>query len=119
LVNSDTLRIFNVHLHSYGIDPKDFGVIESGVTREKDLEEEKVMGSKLKTGFKMRARQVEAISALIKESPYPVIVCGDLNDTPASYSYKQLKQGLHDAFVRSGKGIGQTFINKLPALRID
>src|SRR5690606_20357235 len=70
-------------------------------------------------GFKMRARQVEAISALIKESPYPVIVCGDLNDTPASYSYKQLKQGLHDAFVRSGKGIGQTFINKLPALRID
>lgn len=119
LVGGDTLRVFNVHLHSYGIDPKDFGIIDSGVTSEKDLEEAKVMGSKLKTGFRMRVNQVKAIRRLIDNSPHPVIVCGDLNDTPASYSYQQLKEGLTDAFVSSGKGIGQTYINRLPALRID
>lgn len=119
LIGSDTIRVFNVHLHSYGIDPKDFGIIDSGVTSEKDLEEARVMGSKLKTGFRMRVNQVQAIKALIDDSPYPVIVCGDLNDTPASYSYQQLSKGLTDAFISSGKGVGQTFVNKLPALRID
>lgn len=119
LVGGDTIRVFNVHLHSYGIDPKDFGIIESGVTSEKDLEEARVMGSKLRTGFRMRVSQVQAIRALIDDSPYPVIVCGDLNDTPASYSYQQLSNDLTDAFISSGKGVGQTFINRLPALRID
>lgn len=119
LIDGDTVRVFNVHLHSYGIDPKDFGIIDSGVTSEKDLEEARIMGSKLRTGFKMRVSQVQAIRALIDESPFPVIVCGDLNDTPASYSYQQLSEGLTDAFVSSGKGIGQTYINRLPSLRID
>jgi len=119
LINSDTVRVFNVHLHSYGIDPKDFNIIDSGVTNEKDLEEARVMGSKLRTGFRMRASQVETIRKLIEESPFPVILCGDLNDTPVSYSYQQLKGDLKDAFVSSGKGVGQTYINKLPSLRID
>lgn len=119
LINNDTVRVFNVHLHSYGIDPRELTIIDSGVTTEKDLEEAKVMGSKLKTGFQMRARQVQAIKALIDETPYPVIVCGDLNDTPASFSYQQLSKGLNDSFVSSGKGVGRTYINKLPSLRID
>lgn len=119
LINSDTVRVFNVHLHSYGIDPKDFNIIDSGVTSEKDMEEARIMGSKLKTGFRMRASQVETIRKLIEESPFPVILCGDLNDTPVSYSYQQLKWELTDAFVSSGKGVGQTYINKLPSLRID
>ena len=119
LINGDTVRVFNVHLHSYGIDPRDYGIIDSGVTSEKDLQEARAMGSKLKAGFQMRASQVQAIRALIDETPYPVIVCGDLNDTPASFSYQQLSQNLNDAFVRSGKGVGRTYINKLPSLRID
>ncbi|MFW6290114.1 MAG: endonuclease/exonuclease/phosphatase family protein [Mariniphaga sp.] len=119
LIDTDTVRVFNVHLHSYGINPQDFGIIDSGVTSEKDLEEARVMGSKLKAGFQMRASQVQAIRALIDDSPYPVIVCGDLNDTPASFSYQQIRKGLNDAFVSSGKGAGRTYINKLPALRID
>jgi endonuclease/exonuclease/phosphatase family metal-dependent hydrolase len=119
LIGTDTVRLFNVHLHSYGINPKDFTIIDSGVTSEKDLEEAKVMGSKLKVGFQIRARQVQAIRKLIDDSPYPVIVCGDLNDTPASYSYQQLKKGLNDAFICSGQGVGRTYIHKLPSLRID
>lgn len=119
LIGTDTVRIFNVHLHSYGIDPKDYSIIDSGVTTEEDLKEAREVGSKLKRGFQMRARQVETIRKIMDETPYPVIVCGDLNETPASFAYQQLRKGLKDAFMGSGKGIGRTFINKLPALRID
>lgn len=119
LVGTDTIRIFNVHLHSYGIDPRDYTIIDSGITTEEDLMEAREMGSKLKLGFEMRARQVDTIREMISKTSYPVIVCGDLNDIPASYSYHQLGNGLKDAFVCSGKGIGRTFVNKLPGLRID
>ena len=119
VVGGDTIRVFNVHLHSYGIDPKDYAIIESGVTNEQDLKEAREVGSKLKRGFQMRAGQVETIRQMIEESPYPVIVCGDLNDVPASYSYQQLRKGLKDAFVSSGKGMGPTYFNRLPSLRID
>ncbi len=119
LIGADTVRVFNVHLHSYGIDPKDYSIIESGLSTEEDLKEAREVGSKLKRGFQMRAKQVETIRKIMDETPYPIIVCGDLNETPTSYAYQQLHDGLKDAFVGSGKGIGRTFINKLPALRID
>jgi endonuclease/exonuclease/phosphatase family metal-dependent hydrolase len=119
LIGTDTVRVFNVHLHSYGIDPKNYSIIDSGVTTEEDLKEAREMGSKLKRGFEMRARQVETIRKIMDKTPYPIIVCGDLNETPTSFAYQQLRDGLKDAFVGSGKGIGRTFVNKLPALRID
>ncbi len=119
LIGEDTVRVFNVHLHSYGIDPRDFAIIEQGVSTEEDIKEAREMGSKLKKGFQMRAGQVETIREMIEKTPYPIILCGDLNDIPASFSYQQLRKGLKDAFVSSGKGMGRTYVNKLPFLRID
>jgi len=53
-------------------------------------------------------------------SPHPVIYCGDMNDTPMSYSYHELREvGLNDAFVESGRGIGHTYIGAFPSFRID
>ncbi len=119
LIGTDTVRVFNVHLHSYGIDPADYPIIDTGVSTEEDLKEARELGSKLKKGFLMRSGQVEIIRKTIEETSYPVIVCGDLNEVPASFAYQQLKKGLKDAFVCSGKGTGQTYENKLPPLRID
>jgi endonuclease/exonuclease/phosphatase family metal-dependent hydrolase len=67
----------------------------------------------------MRAIQARLIRKKIAESPYPVIVCGDFNDTPSSYAYRKTRGPLRDAFIGSGKGIGQTYIGKLPSFRID
>ncbi|WP_346862082.1 endonuclease/exonuclease/phosphatase family protein [uncultured Draconibacterium sp.] len=120
LIDSDTVRIFNVHLQSYKIDPNEYAIIESpGITQEEDIKEMKEMGAKFKTAFQQRALQVREIRKYIDESPYNVIVCGDFNDTPASYAYSCLSNGLQDAFVQSGKGIGRTYIGKLPSFRID
>ncbi len=120
LIGEDTVRIFNVHLHSYGIDPREFSIIDSaGFSISEDLKDVKQMGEKLREGFRMRARQAEIIREYIEKSPYHVIVCGDLNDTAASYSYRQLRKGMKDAFVTSGSGIGLTYVGKLPSFRID
>ncbi len=120
IIDSDTVRIFNVHLQSYQINPTEFSIIESpGISEEKDIEEVKEMGMKFKKAFQQRAKQVREIRKFLDESPYHVILCGDFNDTPVSFTYKQLGNNLQDAFVYSGKGIGRTYIGKLPSFRID
>ena len=73
----------------------------------------------MKRAFQQRARQVREIKKVIDSTPYPVIICGDFNDTPLSYSYQQLRGDFDDAFVVSGTGFGRTYIGKLPSYRID
>jgi endonuclease/exonuclease/phosphatase family metal-dependent hydrolase len=120
VIQKDTVRIFNVHLQSYQIDPNRYSVIDSPyLTEENDLREMRELGIKYRKAVEMRAKQVREIRKLINESPYHVLVCGDFNDTPASFSYHTVRGNLKDAFVSSGKGIGRTYIGKLPSFRID
>jgi endonuclease/exonuclease/phosphatase family metal-dependent hydrolase len=120
LIQKDTVRIFNVHLQSYQIDPSRYSIIESpGITEEEDLQDLREIGFKFKKAFQLRAGQVREIKKYIDQSPYHVIVCGDFNDTPASFSYRKLRGNLKDAFVTSGHGIGRTYVGKLPSFRID
>ncbi|HSM47670.1 MAG TPA: endonuclease/exonuclease/phosphatase family protein [Draconibacterium sp.] len=120
LIGADTVRIFNVHLQSYNINPEKYDIIDSpGIDEEKDIKEMREIGSKLKRAFKIRAAQVREIRQVIDETPYPVIICGDFNDTPVSYSYQLLRDDFKDAFVESGKGFVRTYIGKLPSYRID
>jgi endonuclease/exonuclease/phosphatase family metal-dependent hydrolase len=67
----------------------------------------------------LRQYEAELIKNHIRTSPYPVIVCGDFNDIPVSYTYSVLSDGLTDAFAQTGKGFGTTYNGKIPALRID
>ena len=55
----------------------------------------------------------------MNNSPYKVIVCGDFNDTPQSYTYNLLSENLNDSFKTKGVGFGTTYAGSIPALRID
>ena len=61
--------------------------------------------------------QVKVIEQNMKQSPYPIIVCGDFNDTPLSYTYNKIKSNLIDSFTISGSELEILF--KIPMLRID
>ena len=74
---------------------------------------------KLKQAYKKRSQQAEILAGKIKQSPYPVIVCGDMNDVPNSYTYFTVKGDLQDAFLKKGGGLGRTFRYISPTLRID
>jgi endonuclease/exonuclease/phosphatase family metal-dependent hydrolase len=120
VIQKDTVRIFNVHLQSYLIDPKNYSVIDSlDLMEEKDIRELRDITKKFKTASEMRAEQVRQIREHIDKSPYKVLVCGDFNDSPGSFSYQRIRGKLKDAFVESGRGIGQTYVGRLPSFRID
>ena len=70
---------------------------------------------RLKRAFVKRAKQADLIEASINTSPYPVIVCGDFNDTPCSYAYNTISTTLKDAFVESGNGFGRSYIGAFPS----
>lgn len=67
----------------------------------------------------VRAKQAEILAAHMAGSPYRTLLCGDLNDPPVSYVYRQLAAGRKDTFRECGFGTGATFNGRLPALRID
>lgn len=121
VAGQDTLRIFNCHLQSYQFSPKDISTLDSLSLNDqkKNMKGARLFGGKLKRGFIQRAEQAEILRSEIDQSPYPVIVCGDFNDTPISYTYKLVRGKLKDAFVESGAGIGNTYLGRLPSFRID
>lgn len=116
-------RVYCFHLQSVGL-----GQDESEVFNRKNLatlndsstqKTYQRINNKLKDAFLRREEQVLFIAEHIRNSPYPVLVAGDMNDTPMSYAYAQLTQGLTDAFVAKGWGFGTTYAGRLPLLRID
>lgn len=110
---TDTLRVYNVHLQSMSIDPNKIDDFERAGETYLDI------ARKLKFGFVERARQVDNLIQHISESPYPVIVCGDFNDVPYSYTYQSFKDHLSNAFEEAGNGLGFSYNGKLFFLRID
>jgi len=118
LIGTDTIRVFNNHLQSIRFNKKNYSFI-TNTDGEEPIKEIKDISSRLKDAFIKRSQQAEILSIHIKNSPYPVFVCGDFNDTPVSYTYQKISDGLNDAFRESGKGIGNTYLGKFPSYRID
>jgi endonuclease/exonuclease/phosphatase family metal-dependent hydrolase len=121
LLHEDTFRLFNVHLASIGLGDKStlLDPISDENFDEKDLLLAKSIAKKLRKGFKKRVAQIDSLVPLLQNTTLPIILCGDFNDTPSGYVYKQLTQTLHDAFVSKGIGIGNTYNGNYPSFRID
>ncbi|HRG60158.1 MAG TPA: endonuclease/exonuclease/phosphatase family protein [Bacteroidia bacterium] len=122
LINHDTVRVYNMHLQSIHLLKEDYKFIDALGNDSVDVDEYKgsrKIAGRLKRAFIKRAEQVDSVSKSIKNSPYPVIVCGDFNDTPASYTYQTMTSNLKDSFVGAGKGWGKTYIGIFPSYRID
>lgn len=57
---------------------------------------------------------------MIDTSRYPVIVCGDFNDTPVSFAFNHIiSNDLKDGFRDCGRGYGHSFNGLKRLLRID
>lgn len=102
--NGKTIRLFNIHLQTTGMTPA-------------------FQGNNLLHTYQLNARernrQAQLLAEAVASSPYPVILCGDLNDTPVSYAYRKLTDKLDDCFLEAGNGWGGTYQPARNLFRID
>ena len=114
-----TIRVINAHLQSNQISGI-AGEIGQDSTLAEGLGRAESMFRNYGASAAIRAKQANEIRKAVKESPHPVIVGGDFNDVPSSYTYQRiLTPRLRDAWAEAGSGIGTTFTGPLPGLRID
>ncbi|MDD2583822.1 MAG: endonuclease/exonuclease/phosphatase family protein [Bacteroidales bacterium] len=107
LIDGDTVRVINTHLQTTGF----YSSYNKGV---------KYIYRKAGENFILRAAQAKTVRSFIDSTPYPIIVCGDFNDTPYGYVYNTIRgKDLQDSFLEKGVGLGGTYRRTLNLLRID
>ena len=120
LPGGKVVRVYNVHLQSNKVSVDAEKVIgDPNLNKEETWDEIGRVVSKVGGATSQRAEQAIRLRNHILECPYPVIVCGDFNDTPNSFVYHHISDGLTDTWESRARGIGTTFAGALPMLRID
>jgi len=109
-------RFINVYLQPFKFEK---AMVRLDGNSDEDEEKLKNVVKRLIPTFKMHQDQVADIKKGIENSPYPVILLGDLNSVPNSYEYYHLSEGLQDPFLEVGKGSGTSFHDYKFPLRID
>lgn len=108
-IEQDTVRIYNVHLESFKLNPdkENFG--------EEDSDK---LVARMKVAFKKQGNQTQQFLKHQEKWTGKTMVCGDFNNTAFSWVYREIAKNKVDAFTEAGKGMGSTFNNNYP-LRID
>ena len=115
----NTIRVFSNHLQTTSVNSHKRKLQSSMYHPESFNHAAFHLTSRMEGNNRLRASQADSICQLIEASPYPVVVCGDFNDTPASYAYHRIKGNLTDGFEECGTGYGYTFRELQKLFRID
>lgn len=121
LCGEDTLRLFNSHLQTTSVS-QNRKKWERELMADDSRRETKAVKDAAETlhgNLLKRAAQADSLAACIRQSPYPVLFCGDLNSLPSSYTYYRISSLLEDGFRTAGHGYMYTYRNAKRLLRID
>ena len=122
-VNGKKLAVANVHLESNSISAEDKKLYGDFIQNSDEVNLEDVTSnirSRLGRAYRMRAEQVRKVKDHLSELNVDgTLICGDFNDTPISYVYAQMKEGMDDAFASTGFGPGITYHKDFFWFRID
>jgi endonuclease/exonuclease/phosphatase family metal-dependent hydrolase len=123
IVDGKPIRLFNIHLQTTSVSShmkeikdmtQSMGLLSKAVYNISRL------GYDMQSNYLLRGEQADYVKAKIKETPYPVVLCGDFNSLPSSYTYHTLLGNqLQDGFTTVGKGYMYTFRYLKRLLRID
>jgi len=123
-VGGDTLIVVNNHLESCHLSSDDRQqyrhIIKGEMPSDSLSAESKTLLIKLAEANAKRSGQVRAVMQYVaSHSQYPIIVCGDFNDNPISYSCHSAAECLTDCFRTTGRGLGLSYNQKAFSFRID
>lgn len=113
----DIIRVYNMHLQSIKISPDVHEISENIDVINKDKSQ--MLLIRISKAFKQQQQQAELFKKHEKLCEYPIIICGDMNNSAFSYVYRNLKGTLKDTFEEAGKGFGATYKFKYYPTRID
>jgi endonuclease/exonuclease/phosphatase family metal-dependent hydrolase len=124
LIDGDTVIVINNHLELTHLSVSDrarYNDMIEGEMEKEDAQAETIhLIRTLGSSMAKRAPQADAVHAYIEaHSHYPIILCGDFNDTPISYARHTIAQRLTDCYVETGRGVGISFNRKGFKFRID
>ena len=113
----DIIRVYNMHLQSIKISP-DVNEISENIDVI-DQQKSKYLYFRISKAFKQQQEQAAIFKDHEKNCKYPIIICGDMNNSAFSYVYRNIKGKLKDSFEEAGKGFGATYKFKYYPARID
>ncbi|MDA9864109.1 endonuclease/exonuclease/phosphatase family protein [Flavobacteriales bacterium] len=112
----DTVRIFNAHFSSLRFEEEDYAALEDGVPNAAGRE--RIWG-RMRSAYVERVAQVKAVMEAVQVSPHPVVLCGDFNDTPTSWSLAHCRAELKDSHDVRWFSMDGTWQGAVPGVRID
>lgn len=123
LFEGKPIHLINIHLQTTNLNQSEeelFQIKNYGIDTPEGTKAINIIVERLKENARIRTQQVEIVRKEVdKMSDSPLLVCGDFNDPPFTYTYQTLKKGLHDGFREIGKGSGHTFNPLFKILRLD
>lgn len=127
LWGSDTLRLYCLHLNSYGLDESDHQQIHNISHGNVDSLTGRSTLKKFCQTIKEHEKEWELLQPYFENRQKLSIVAGDLNDPPASYFYQKSRSYLKDSYCEAGQGFSTTYhgtftrrrSTTFPAFRID
>lgn len=113
----DIIRVYNMQLESIKISPDVNEISENieGINQQKS----QLVFNRISNAFKKQQQQAQIIMDHKKACQYPIIICGDLNNSAFSFVYRNVKGELNDAFEEAGSGFGKTYNFRYYPARID
>ena len=114
----DIIRVYNMHLQSIKISPDVSELDEKNIDAINQGKSQKLF-NRISKAFMQQQQQAEIIKEHKKDCPYPIIICGDMNNSAFSYVYRNIKGSLKDSFEEAGVGFGATYKFRYYPARID
>jgi endonuclease/exonuclease/phosphatase family metal-dependent hydrolase len=113
----EIIRVYNMHLQSIKISP-DVTEINDDINVMDQSKSQKLL-RRISKAFKQQQQQAELFKEHKLDCDYPLIICGDMNNSAFSYVYRNIKGKLRDTFEEAGKGFGATYKFRYYPARID
>jgi vancomycin resistance protein VanJ len=109
-IHQDTIRLYNIHLQSFGIE---LNSAKEGNNKFTSF------FKKVNNSISKQIKQAELVKKHANDCTKKVIICGDFNAAQYSLPYRILKKGLNDSFINKGDGLGTTYSLFGYPLRLD
>lgn len=113
----DTIRVYNMHLQSIKITP-DVNELNEDIQGINQKKSERML-KRMSKAFKLQQQQAQILMDHKNKCSYPIIICGDMNNSAFSYVYRIIRGDLQDSFEEAGNGFGKTYDFRYYPARID